>query len=149
MGIEELKLIADILGGLESAGLSGFIWFLGAKVLTSVISYGVLVLIVLLCYKVVTRYVSFNINDQRLCAIGDLVGADVTSLVTGTEVQRIHRAIHKLKEERIKHEEVALIVGEQKKDLAVQYEELYKTYEEQKRTIDLQDRAIKELKKDV
>ena len=152
MGIEELQIIAEIIGGLEQTGITGLLVYLGYGVLEMLLTAAVVLIVVWCAYKIINRLVVSSTDNQRLLEISGLLDLDFHGDLTITEWKSIKRRIKERNEMRLKAEAKYQESKERIKDyqgrlgqLTADYEALWQEHELAKATMDRQTSMIRQL----
>lgn len=121
----ELEILAEIMGGLESTGITGLLWYLGYAMLKYVISTVVMLVVIYVCYKVAMRFLASQRDTKRLVDVGSLFGFDWGPYLTDREYARLTEEISTHFEHLGKYKEKAENRAERLGNLSVEYEQLY------------------------
>jgi hypothetical protein len=148
MGIEELKIIADIMGGLESTGLTGFLWFMGYKVASMLLLFVLLAGIAYGVYVLINKAINTSRGEERLRAIGASVDATFFGDCNHDDYENILAAIarnHEYKGESRAQKERVRDYQSRLGQLSEDYEALWQEHELAKETMARQTKMIRKL----
>ena len=148
MGIEELQIIAEIIGGLEQTGITGLLVYLGYGVLEMLLTAGVILIVIWCAYKILNRLLSSGEDQKRLHAIAGLLGEKTYGTFMHDEYTTTCRAIQR----NLKHEGRLEENNKRLKDymerlgsLTKDYEALWDEHELAKETMARQTKMIRQL----
>ena len=141
----ELQILAEIMGGLESTGITGLLWYLGYGMLKYLIGAAIVIVFLWLLFKFFSQVVSNQRDTHRTLAIASAVGIETTLYLNSSEYKRVMDAIEDLKAYRSRYEEQKARITDYQGRLGVlgeQYETLYSQHEEAKKQRDLYQEAL-------
>ena len=98
MGLEELRIIAEIIGGLESTGITGLLVYLGAQVFNWLLLFGLLSAIVWCVFKLINRGIDASTDTERCRQLASIVGNEYHGSPTRSEWQSVVDALTELHE---------------------------------------------------
>ena len=136
MGIEELRIIAEIMGGLESTGITGFLAFLGVQILEVLLWAGIILVVIWCGYKLVNRALDSTRDSERCRQLARILGNEYYGNPSGAEWQRVvdtmtelYEIKGKLSEQRHSLKDYMGRLGSLSKDYETLWDEHEKTKE--------------------
>jgi len=153
MGLEELRIIAEIIGGLESTGITGLLVYLGAQVFNWLLLFGLLSAIVWCVFKLINRGIDASTDTERCRQLASIVGQEYHGSPTRSEWQgvvdaltELHETKGKLSEQRHSLKDYMGRLGSLSKDYETVWADNEKLKEQlenaQKHCIRLEEEAI-------